>query len=83
MWNLDKRPRENKDILNRLDSIYNIAINLSQHVKDVNFLLLQLRAQKAQIERWDSLIVTVGELEKKQELCIKTLREDMQIMDMV
>ena len=78
---MNKKPWEKLDTLNRLDSIYNLAMNLSQHVKDVNFLLLQLKSQRTQIERWDSLLLTVEELEKKQNLCIRTLREDLQILD--
>lgn len=70
-------------ILKRMETIFQAANALSQHITEVDTLLLRLHHEKKRIEQWDALVLKVDALEKKQELCIQTLREDQQILSQV
>lgn len=80
---MDKRRPDKPEMGNRLENVYKLAISLSENIKEVNLLLLKLRHQKRHIEHMDALAMKMDGLEKKQEECIRVIKEDLQLLDQV
>lgn len=60
--------------------VYDTATLLLSSIKEVEKLMLQLRAQRYEVQCWSKIINRIDRLEKRQAACAALIEEDQEVL---
>ena len=60
--------------------MYDTATLLLSSIKEVEKLMLQLRAQRYEVQSWNKVISRIDRLEKRQAACAALIEEDQEVL---
>lgn len=60
--------------------VYDTATLLLSSIKEVEKLIVQLRAERYEVQNWSKIINRIDKLEKRQAACAALIEEDQEVL---
>lgn len=61
-------------------SVYDSATLLLTSIKEVDELMIHLRAKQCEIKKWNSVLKRLDAIESRQAACIDLLQQDQEVL---